>query len=93
MKLWRTHAMGIESLWLCMHLDLKGLTNKTLKSMDGMEAYIKKNTLSYCKDIRHMMCKNISTDKHSLYINPNGICNKCQMIKDKRYERRTKRNI
>ena len=76
--------MSIENLWLCMHLDLKGLTNKTLKSLDGMEAYIKKNTFT---------CENIATDKHSLYINPNGLCNKCQMIKDKKYARRTKRNI
>ena len=35
-----------------------------------------------------MRCRNISTDDHSLYINPNGICNKCQTIKDRNYERK-----
>ena len=37
-----------------------------------------------------MKCINISKDdgEHSLYINPNGLCNKCQMIKDLRFERR-----
>jgi hypothetical protein len=37
-----------------------------------------------------MKCINISKDdgEHSLYINPNGLCNKCQMIKDKAVERR-----
>ena len=32
-----------------------------------------------------MRCKNIAkdNDNHSLYINPNGLCNKCMMIKDK----------
>ena len=37
-----------------------------------------------------MMCYNISKDdnRHSLYINPNGLCNKCQMIKDKAVERK-----
>ena len=37
-----------------------------------------------------MKCRNISKDEneHSLYINPNGLCNKCMMIKDLRYERR-----
>ena len=36
-----------------------------------------------------MKCRNISKDEddHSLYINPNGLCNKCQMIKDERFER------
>ena len=37
-----------------------------------------------------MKCLNISKDEdgHSLYINPNGLCNKCQMIKDKAVERK-----
>jgi len=35
-----------------------------------------------------MRCRNISTDNHSLYINPNHICNKCQAIKDKKLEKR-----
>ena len=35
-------------------------------------------------------CHNISTNDHSLYINPNGICNKCQTIKDKKLEKRRK---
>ena len=39
-----------------------------------------------------MRCKNIAIDdkNHSLYINPNGICNKCQIIKDKFVERKNK---
>ena len=38
-----------------------------------------------------MRCRNISTDKHSRYINPNGICNKCMMIKDKLSTKRKRR--
>ena len=37
-----------------------------------------------------MRCRNISTDDHSLYINPNGICNKCQAVKDKKLTKRKK---
>ena len=37
-----------------------------------------------------MRCRNISTDDHSLYINLNGICNKCQIVKDKKLEKRRK---
>ena len=31
-----------------------------------------------------MRCRNIARGDgdHSLYLNPNGICNKCQMVKD-----------
>jgi len=32
-------------------------------------------------------CLNISTDEHSLYINPNGLCNKCMMVKDRKITR------
>ena len=39
---------------------------------------------------RKMKCRNISTDDHSLYINLNGICNKCQIVKDKKLEKRRK---
>ena len=37
-----------------------------------------------------MKCRNISKDdgEHSLYINPNGLCNKCQIIKDNAVERK-----
>ena len=37
-----------------------------------------------------MKCINISKDdgEHSLYINPNGLCNKCMMVKDKAVERK-----
>ena len=37
-----------------------------------------------------MRCRNISKDdkNHSLYINPNGLCNKCMMVKDGKQERR-----
>ncbi len=40
-----------------------------------------------------MKCKNISKDNkdHSLYINPNGLCNQCMMIKDSK--QRTRRRI
>ena len=36
-----------------------------------------------------MKCQNISKDdgEHSLYINPNGLCNKCMMVKDRAVER------
>ena len=37
-----------------------------------------------------MRCHNIAIDNHSLYINPNGICNKCQSVKDKKLEKRRK---
>ncbi len=37
---------------------------------------------------KKMRCHNISTNNHSLYINPNGICNKCQSVKDKKLEKR-----
>jgi hypothetical protein len=39
-----------------------------------------------------MKCQNISkdTNEHSLYINPNGLCNKCMMVKDRNIERRRK---
>jgi len=40
-----------------------------------------------------MRCHNISTDNHSLYINPNGICNKCQAIKDKKLENGIKSHL
>ena len=39
---------------------------------------------------RKMKCHNISTNDHYLYINPNGICNKCQTVKDKKLEKRRK---
>tara|TARA_R100001082_G_scaffold44880_1_gene23983 strand:+ start:314 stop:460 length:147 start_codon:yes stop_codon:yes gene_type:complete len=29
-----------------------------------------------------MKCKNIATENHSLYVNPNGLCNKCMIIKE-----------
>jgi len=37
-----------------------------------------------------MRCRNISKDdkSHSLYINPNGLCNKCMMVKDEKIIRR-----
>ena len=37
-----------------------------------------------------MRCRNISKgdNSHSIYINPNGLCNQCQMIKDKAVERK-----
>ena len=40
-----------------------------------------------------MKCRNISKDEneHSLYINPNGLCNKCMMIKDKVITKRKRR--
>ena len=36
-----------------------------------------------------MRCRNISKDanSHSLYINPNGLCNKCMMVKDRKINR------
>ena len=42
-----------------------------------------------------MKCQNISKDDddHSLYINPNGLCNKCMMVKDRKQRTRREKSV
>ena len=51
----------------------------------------KKDTNGNRRLILKEKCRNIATDKHSLHINPNGFCDKCQIIKDRKNESKIKK--